>query len=80
MRRAAISIACNVAESQSRRSKRDAINFLQIARGSVLELETQFLIAADLQFLESAEAGTLIDRVLEIGKMLSGLIRNLRRQ
>lgn len=48
MRRAVISIACNIAEGHGRRSNGDRVQFLVVARGSVLELETQALIAGDL--------------------------------
>ena len=78
MRRAAISIACNLAESQSWRSKRDVTNFLQIARGSALELETQLLIASDLELMESRAAEEVTERLLEIERMLNGLIRYVR--
>jgi four helix bundle protein len=73
MRRAAVSIASNIAEGWGRRSRRDYSRFVLVARGSNDELQTQLLIAGRLGFGETeqfAEANALSD---EIGKMLSGL-------
>lgn len=75
MRRAAISIPCNIAEGKGRGSAGDYRYFLNVARGSVLELETQILIAADLGYAIQSE--NLVSRTNEIGRMLNGLIRYL---
>jgi four helix bundle protein len=80
MRSAALSIPCNIAESQGRHSRRDMLNFLPIARGSVLELDTQVMVASDLEFLAADAAAMLTMHVIEIGKMLNGLISDQRRQ
>src|SRR5215813_936141 len=50
IRRAAVSIPSNVAEGQGRRTASDFHNFLDHARGSLMEVETQILIAQDLQY------------------------------
>lgn len=73
MRRAAVSVASNIAEGWGRRSRKDYGRFVLIARGSNYELQTQLVIAERLGFGEEkelAEASALSD---EIGKMLSGL-------
>ncbi|HEX9200800.1 MAG TPA: four helix bundle protein [Acidobacteriaceae bacterium] len=78
MRRAAVSIASNIAEGWGRRSRKDYSRFVLVARGSNDELQTQLVIAGRLRFgnaKQLAEAGTLSD---EIGKMLSGLHRFLQ--
>lgn len=75
MRRAAVSIPCNVAEGHGRRTTADRIQFLMIARGSLLELETQALIAADLEFMKCAEADDIVERTTDVARALNGLIR-----
>jgi len=76
MRRAAISVLCNIAEGQGRRSLADARNFAVIARGSLLEIEAQLVIAADLEYIETDRAEKLIERSLEVVRMVNGLIRH----
>lgn len=56
IRRAAISIPSNIAEGKGHRSEREFNNFLYHARGSLLELQTQVMIARELQYLSAAEA------------------------
>jgi four helix bundle protein len=78
LRGAAISVVSNVAEGSGRNSNRDQARFLQIARGSICELECQLLLARDIGYL-TAETWSALDRPCrEIGKMLNGLIRSLR--
>jgi len=79
MRRAAVSIPSNIAEGQGRRLEGDFQHFLRNARGSLLELETQILIAQNLQYLSEAEAQMLLERCGEVGRILNGLIGSLRR-
>ncbi|HEY4367220.1 MAG TPA: four helix bundle protein [Steroidobacteraceae bacterium] len=76
MRRSAVSVASNIAEGAGRAGRAEYIRFLDIARGSLSELETQIFIIADLKLIDSAP--TLQDDVAEVGRMLSGLIRKLR--
>jgi four helix bundle protein len=78
MRRAALSVPCNVAEAHGRRSNADRIQFFMIARGSLLELETQALIAADLEFLHESEAEDLVAKTMDVARALNGLIRHYR--
>ena len=75
MRRSAVSVPCNIAEGKGRRTYRDYRRFVDIARGSTLELETQLLIARDLDFVSDIEP--LLARTGRIGRMLSSLIRYL---
>ncbi len=74
MRRAAVSVPCNIAEGQGRMSKKGFKQFLAISRGSVLELETQLQIATDLGFLSVDNAQLLISRTEELLRMLNGLM------
>lgn len=51
------------------------MQFLHIALGSAVELETQLIIAANLGFVDNAQCLSLCQQVEEIGKMLNGLIK-----
>jgi four helix bundle protein len=79
IRRAAVSIASNIAEGHGRHHRGDFCRFLSMARGSVKEVESDFVIAQGLGFLAADDlrhARSLSD---EISRMLSGLQRKLRR-
>ena len=78
MRRAAVSIPSNIAEGQSRNTKKEFINFLHIAKGSNSELMTQFLLCVDFQYLKKEEIQRAIDLCTEIDGLLGGLIKSLR--
>ena len=75
IKRAAISIPSNIAEGAARDSNKEYIRFLYIALGSSAELDTQLIIARDLNFLDAKEFETIIEKLDQIGKMLSGLIK-----
>ena len=73
LRRAAISIPSNIAEGAARGSKAEYARFLQIARGSLMELDTQLWLAQDLGYLEySKEIKNALESIL---KKLNSLIR-----
>jgi len=78
MRRAAASVPSNIAEGQGRSTDKEYRNFLFYARGSLLELETQIIIAERLSFLSGDVCDALRAQTVEIGKMLNGLLRYLR--
>jgi four helix bundle protein len=78
LRRAAVSVAANIAEGQGRLTVGEFCHFLGQARGSLLELETQLAIAVDLHFLTSTEFETLKGRSSEVHRLLNGLIESLR--
>ena len=76
MRRAAVSIPSNIAEGNARQSRADYLRFLTIARGSLAELETQMVIATELQLIvASPETSALL---AETDRILQGLIRSLQ--
>ncbi len=72
MRRSVISIPSNIAEGRGRNSDKEFIRFLQIALGSIYELQTQLELAFELGYTNSIE--NLINLSIEIEKMLNSLI------
>lgn len=75
LRCAAVSIPSNIAEGSARRSRAEFIQHLHIARGSLAELETQYMIASRLEELRDAAA--TLEEIAEVGRLLNGLIRSL---
>jgi four helix bundle protein len=79
IRRAAVSIPSNIAEGQGRISRGEFKQFLGHARGSVFEPESQVLIARNLAYLGDKDAGPLLERIREVGRILNGLLTALER-
>ena len=77
MRRAAVSIPSNIAEGAGRSSGKQFGYFLDIAQGSISELETQILISQNLKFLSSSQVKSLLHELGEISRMVFGLKRSL---
>lgn len=77
IRRAAVSVPSNIAEGQGRQSKGEFRQFLGHAFGSLLELETQITIAANLGFVDSEYADEFLDQTSELGRIINGLIGSL---
>ena len=77
-RRAAASIAANIAEGYGRASKQAYINFLRIAQGSLKELETHLLLAERVGVARDGAIQPLLEQSEEIGRMLKALIGKLR--
>ena len=78
LRRAALSVVCNIAEGQGRWSHPDQCKFYYMSRGSLLEVETQILIASDLGYIDQKTVAPLLESAAEIGRMLNGLIASVR--
>ena len=78
IRRAAVSVPSNIAEGYGRGSLGDYIRFLQVVRGSLFELETQVIVASDLQYLTEKQADSLIEDKRECTRILQGLITKLK--
>lgn len=76
MRRAAVSIPSNIAEGCGRNSDKELIHFCHISQGSLAELETQLLIAADLNYMDSENA--IFNQLMKVGKLMSGFIHYLQ--
>jgi len=73
-RRAASSIAANIAEGYGRASKPSYLSFLRIARGSLEELETHLMLAERVGITNAGATGRLLEQTDELGRMLHGLI------
>src|SRR5208337_5066206 len=78
LRRASVSVPSNIAEGQARFSPREFHHFLSQARGSLVEIETQLLIARDLKYLQPAKADALLVAAGELGRILNGLIASIK--
>lgn len=78
MRRAAVSVPSNIAEGKGRHSDPEFVRFLLNARGSLLELQTQVLIARRLQYLSEEKVLELCRRTDVVGRQLNALINRFR--
>jgi four helix bundle protein len=78
LRRAAVSVPSNIAEGQAHYSQREFHHFLSHARGSLVEVETQVMIARDLAYVPSTEADALLLQSGELGRVLNGLIASTK--
>jgi four helix bundle protein len=75
--RAAMSVPTNIVEGCSQQSAREFSRFLRIALNSTSELEYHLLAARDLEAARESDSLTLISQVIEVRKMLYGLLRYL---
>jgi len=77
MRRAAASVPANIAEGQARRSTKEFIQMLGIARGSLAEIETFVALSERLGMTRSETSESLLEDCAEINRMMNGLMRAL---
>ena len=77
LRRAAVSIPSNIAEGQGRASSGEFHHFLGIARGSMLEVETQVHIAQRLRYLSQEQVSEIAKAWKEVIAMLNALMKAL---
>ena len=79
VRRAGVSVPSNIAEGQGRLSKKEFVQFLSQARGSLLEAQTQLEIGRNLGFLPDGAFNDLDLKAQEVGRIINGLIAKIRR-
>lgn len=75
IRRAAVSIPSNIAEGAARKNRKEYIQFLYIALGSLAEMETQLIICQRLNYIPAFDKDQ--ERIIHIRRMLVNLIRKL---
>ncbi len=76
MRRAAVSIAANIAEGFKKKGKKDKRNFYNISQGSLEELRYYMILAKDLGYVKSVER--IMEEIDGVGRMLYGLINSIK--
>jgi len=78
VKRSSVSVPSNIAEGRGRMGLRGFLFHLSIARGSLMEVETQLLIANRLGYLHDATIDALLKRATQVSCLLAGLIRALK--
>jgi four helix bundle protein len=78
MRRASVSVPSNIAEGYGRGSRKEYVQFLFVAQGSLKELETQIILSQRLNYATAAQADRILPESEVVGKMLGSLIRSLK--
>lgn len=79
IRRSATAVPVNIAEGHGRDHLGDYLRHISIAKGSLTELETHLIIAERLSYLSKEDLSRVLKRSAEIGRMLEGLSRSLRK-
>ncbi|GAB4430790.1 MAG: four helix bundle protein [Anaerolineae bacterium] len=79
IRRAAVSVPANIAEGYGRENRGDYVRFLQIAQGSLKELETHLVLAARVNLVTEQAIAPCLEQCETVGKMLRALLRSLQR-
>ena len=80
LRRAAVSIPSNIAEGYGRSHRKECIQHVSIARGSLMELETQVIVAVRQSFIGREQARPTWEIAQEVGRMLTRLIQSLKKK
>jgi four helix bundle protein len=77
LKRAAVSIPSNIAEGQGRRGDREFSRFLEIAHGSLREVETQVLIAQRLRYINASISDPVLELASKVGRLITGLLNKI---
>lgn len=75
LRRAAVSVASNIAEGKGRFSDKELLHFLSQSRGSIFEIESQIIIAWRLGYFGQSTTDRLLKETAEVGRMINGLMK-----
>lgn len=80
IRRAIISVTSNIAEGFSRRTFKEKIRFYSMALGSLTEVQSQLLIARDVEYLKEDKFNKIADQTIKVAKIINGLIKSSKVQ
>lgn len=78
MRRAAVSIASNIAEGNCRQSSKEFRQFLSITLGSIAEVKTQIIIADKIGYLTQDIKADLLNKISELDRMTKALLNSIK--
>jgi len=77
LRRASVSVPSNIAEGYGRGSRKEYMRYIQMARGSLYEIQTQLWLAQDIGYLTPGDTQSLTDNAAECIRLVQGLLRGL---
>jgi four helix bundle protein len=77
MRRAAVSVPSNIAEGQARQGRKEFVQFLSHAEGSLAELDTQLMLSRELGYCQDSDAYQCVPMIAELQKMMASLRRKI---
>jgi four helix bundle protein len=77
--RAVVSVTSNIAEGFGRQGLKEKIQFYFMAQGSLTEVQNQLLIAKDISYINDKEFTVIWDQTITVQKLVSGLIKSIRR-
>mgnify|MGYP001945395116 CR=1 FL=1 len=80
IKRSSVSVPSNIAEGYGRNASQSFIQFLRIARGSLLELETQLIIAKELDFVSTNAFDEMSSLITEESKMINAFIKSIEKK
>jgi four helix bundle protein len=80
IRRAAVSVASNIAEGYGRDTSGNFVQFLRMSQGSLKELETHLILCARVGLVGATHTEPLLQQCDELGRMLRALIRSIQRR
>jgi len=75
VRNAAVSVPANIAEGHGRITRGEWQQFLGIARGSLLEVETELILAARFKYINQSQLKIALSKSAEVGRLINGLLR-----
>jgi four helix bundle protein len=79
IRRSVVSIAANIAEGQARQHRKEFLQHLMIAKGSLAELHTLLVVAQRLSYISAEQLSAINETLQSLRKMLAGLASSIRR-
>jgi len=80
MRRAVVSLVCNIVEGFRRKTVKDSLHFYNIAQGSLEELKYQLILSVSLKFIDQEKYNTISQEAEEVSKILQGWINSNKRE